>query len=481
MTGKVKNALSYTPEISYTAGMYKVFCCVTILLMAVLYGDVQEDLLNRPIAKGTLLSERYIGAIGVMEYSCANGMKVAVKSTLTGGEEGEVLVNLFAKGGWIVCAEDERASAKYAGTIGLESGLEGMGPYQLTQFLTDNGVDLSIRTRQCQRSLEGSCPRESLAAFFKVIHHLFASPAFTREGFAKVMESSKDAVLYRAYDCESLFEDLYYALNTSGDPAFKPRLERELENVDFQKAHKVFEASFTVPRDFTCVVVGPVTFEEVKDLAARYLASIPDKASSNLWACMPPHPTFPTSIQKKTIACGSDEESLTRITFSMVQPLDAHDMQNIEFLSQVIETRLRNVFLDNMDSTYGVDVSYIFPLYPYVSPAYLTVQYRCPEDLQPKLLQRTLLEIGDLQRRGPSLEEIQAVKTLFRRMDRFWSGNDGYWLATISNYYKWGWDPNLIADETTTYGGNTPDSVKEYLKALFSVDVYTVATMVPAR
>lgn len=454
--------------------MYKVLSIFGLFLAVMVFGEENPS-------GGAIVSERYIGAVGVMEYVMSNGMKVAVKSTLSQSDDAPVLVSLFAKGGWIVCTERDRASAKYAGTIALESGFPDMPPSDLARYVAEHNIDLSVRTRQCLRTVEGSCGRNELAALFSLVYRLMATPAFTHEGFEKVLQNSKDAGQYRAYDCEALYEDLFYALNTNGSDAYKYRLDKELAHVDFERAHRLFVESFMVPGDFTCVVVGPVTFEEVKAIAMKYLATIPAQPSSDLWRCPPPTLPFPDTIQKKTIACGDDEESLVRITFSMVQPYTPAAMQNLDYLSQVIEIRLRHVFLENMQSTYGVDVSYIFPLHPYTVPAYLVVQYRCPEKLDSKLLQRTLLEISDLQQRGPSLEEIHTVQVLLRRMNRYWSQDESYWLAAIGNYYKWGWDPSLIVDETRTYEENTPVTTKTALEALFSTDAYTVATMVRRR
>ena len=451
------------------------FILVGIHVFSIDNDSIEKTLLTVTTEPGAIVAEKVIEELNITELLLSNGMKVCLKPT--NSYDDEILLNLFALGGWLSFPVEQRASAKYAGTIALASGLGTIDAANLTKFMFKYSVEFSVRTRLDQRSLEASCPVNSTEYLLAIIREYFSHPRYEEQGLAIVMQNTRDAVHHRSRDCDAYFEDLFNALNSQEHPALKPTTESELDNVNVKDSQNIFQQSFSSPEEFTCVIVGRFDVETLKPLILRHLASIPPKPQSPIWQQETIPMPFPKGIVTHEGSCHHNNEGLTRLTFPITLEITPSSFHELEFATQIIETLLRNHLRDTMGTTQAVDVGYVFPLYPRLHPVWLTLQFRSSPKLVKPILNTILKEMKKLWENGPKHKDVEAVNVLFERINTFWNQENSYWLATLSNYYRWQWDPATLNAAQKRLESLSLQELHQILKKTFTIDNYTVVTM----
>ena len=411
---------------------------------------------------------------GITDLILPNGLRVVLKPM---PESDETLLHMFADGGSTAFPLDQKAEAKYCGTFAIESGLPNVSVEALWDFNFKYSVEIAVRTRPFQRKVECTVPSAYVAQALAVVHHLFLDAEVTEPGIARVLQSTVDAVRYRAVDCDFQFEDLYLALNSGGHPLLLPTSAEQLNNISYEDAQAAFIRSFRNPSQFTMVIVGDFTIDSILPTVLRYLGTIPEAPSDTLWPGPDIRLRFPSQRIEKSLRCGMQEETLSRITSLVTLPLTQTNIHAFEIATQILESRLRSTLNKHTTASFGVDVQYHFPLFPRIAPVWLTVQFRCPRERISEVEKLCIEEMRTLQENPPSAEEMLAVQTLIHRVDAFWLQQNSYWLQTLSNYLQWNWTPDCVADGCHVVDTITPETIHNILRQSYSTESYTLLNL----
>jgi zinc protease len=418
-----------------------------------------------------IVQERSLPALGATELTLANGVRVCLKPTTF--DEDEILIQAFAPGGFTTLSPAKRASAELAPAIAWESGIGGITAQQWSRTLLGLDIDLATHVGPYDHSIEGVAPPEKLADLMRMLGSVFTAPQFSQSAVTKVSERMRESVKHQADDVEQRFEYAAKAINSSDLPALRLLTESEIMGIDFAAAESFYRNEFLNPKALTFVVVGDFTIEEIKPLVVEHLAGIPsvkaDTRSAPILEC-----PFPKEVRHGYVKGKEARDSLTCITFCIEGATKAEDLRLWETMTQVLETRLRRAFLDEVGSTHGIDVALELPLHPLCTPIWLTLQFRCNPDKINRLVEVALREIREMQRQGPTAEDLKTAIELQSCNDLFWEGENSYWLALLSNHYR-----QVLRLETLGQDSAAPtlESVTTLLRTALDLSRYTVVTL----
>ena len=393
---------------------------------------------------GEIVAVDTVDALELTTLTLSNGMRVVIKQIPEDSEE--VLVRIVALGGFTAVPPAQRASAQLAPEIAWQSGFSEMSYREVTRLLAAYSIEVDQRVGMYDRTISGLGDPDTVDFLLMICHLLFIAHHFDRSSIGPVVKQTRESIRRQRQDCEFLLDEVLRGINTGRASTVRPLSEQQLESLSYDDARRIYKSMWTDPSAFYCIIVGDITVEEVKPSVLKFLASIPQPASPTLHVAAASPVMFPESIAKKTIRCGKGTENLTRISYPIVATIDQQTISDLEFTSQTIETRLREVVREEMGSTLGVDVAYEFPLFPYLRGGWLSVQYRSETPDVSRLADIIHREVQTLRLDGPSDEEVLAVRQLLYRSDRFWDKDNNYWLAMLTNYANWGWDFRGILD-----------------------------------
>lgn len=413
--------------------------------------------------------------IDAVEFKLDNGMVVCLKPTKN--EVNDVQIKFGALGGYSVIAEQERPSAQIAAEAAWQSGTRTMTTDQFSVYLYEHSLEFEPKILPFSRIVDGVALSETVEFFFKCIQMLFTEQQFSEEGWNAAQKEMKIVTTREANDYDHVFEAKFLQFNTDSLPALKPMTVDDLAKANFTTAKEFFQRCFKNPSEFVCIVVGDIDTNEVMRLAKKYLGVIPQQSPSRL--NMPISAPFPKGISKTKIQLGKQPSCLTKLTFPLLIKVEESNIQIISFISQVIEARLKRTLTEKMKHAYGIDVSYDFPVYPYLNNPWISIRYRCETGDSPQIKETLLQELARLFKDGVSSKEIESVKILELGSQEFWQNDNLYWVSMLLNYYLWGWNPEGIDYRNNPIKSLSKSQVDQFLKLAISLEHFSEFTAFP--
>lgn len=453
-----------------------LFLFAMCFLLSRSFGFGIEELVSTPDPKN--IEIKRLESINAVQVKLSNGMTFALKTT--DSDTDEVFFKIAALGGFGSLSQKNFYSGAFADKIALESGMGGMTSDQVSVFLYENALEFVLQITPFSRVIEGEGQVESIEAFLRAVNMVFTQQQFTEEGFAAAKVLSKDIINKLNKDSDHAYEVVFLRVNTQNFPPLRQLTVDDVEKVKFDKAKAFFQRSFSDPGEFFGVITGNFDVEKTIQLIEKYLGVIPrpEKGSRLKKTFAVP---FPQGITETTINLPKQSSCLTHITFPLQIEINETTIGEIAFMSQVIEARLRRVIMEKMNFSYGVDVSYEFPIYPFLVNPWISIRYRCEDNYIRPIKAIVLAELKNLQLKGVTAEEVAAIKKLEQGSQEFWLNDDFYLLSMLSNYYLWGWNPEKIDYRNTSIYKINVERVNQLLKKAINLNNYSIIRSVPAK
>lgn len=447
--------------------LFKNILCFFLCVIIVAMGCHAEE--PSPL----IIEQKDLKKINAVQLKLSNGMTFCLKPT--DSESNEVFFKLSALGGYASANYKKFFSGKLADRIALESGIGNMSSDQFSVFLYKNALEFILEITPFSRTIEGEGLESSVEAFLQSVNMVFTEQHLTEEGFNEAIILTKNIIEKLRNDSDSAYEEAFLRVNTQNYRFLRPLTVEDLSKVNLEQAKSSFHRGFSDPSDFFCVITGNFDVEKVIMLIKKYIAPIP-KPEIGSRLEKPFSVPFPPGITETVIKIPTLPNCLTHVTFPLQVVVNEQNINEIAFMCQIIEGRLRNQITNKMDLSYGVDVSYEFPIYPFLNNPWISIRYRCEDQKICQLKEIVLAELRRLQMNGASADELATIKKLEKGSQEFWLKDDFYWVSMLSNYYLWGWDPEKIDQENTAIYSLGLQSLNALLKRAISLNNYSVIT-----
>ena len=129
-----------------------------------------------------------------------------------------------------------------------------------------------------------------------------------------------------------------------------------------------------------------------------------------------------------------------------------------------------------MNLSYGVDVSYEFPVYPFLDNPWISIRYRCEQKILSSLKEIVISELRRLQAKGTTSVDVAKIKKLEEGGQEFWLKDDFYWVSMLTNYYLWGWNPEKIDYKNKSIRNLSVEAINSLIKNAITLNNYSVIT-----
>ncbi len=423
-----------------------------------------------------IVETREFPAVNLTQLRLGNGMTVWLKPT--DYENDEIVIKLAALGGYASLPAADRPSGELAASIAWESGMGKLSGDQLSVLLYENSLDFAPKIQAFSRTIDGTSGNNGLGVFFHCVQMLFTQQKMSAAGMDIALANAKDSFGKMASDYEHIFETLFLKINTQGMPALQPLASADLAKVKLAVTKEFFHRAFSDPAEFVCVVVGSFDLPRMKALIKRYLGAIPKLKPAEGFVKNFGQ-VFPKGVTQQQINLPKRTDALTSLTFPWRKPMDEEGMYKMSFSCQVIEAHLRRVIIERMKLSYGIDVLYEFPFYPYLDCPWISIRFRCDADRVQPLRELIMAELKHLQEKGITQDDVEAIQHLEAGSNEFWLHDNFYWMSMLTNYYLWKWDPQWIYRGAAMMQDLAPATINALLKTAISLDNYSAITANP--
>lgn len=399
-------------------------------------------------------------------------MKVVLKQTKF--DPDEIYLRIAAPRGYVYLPEKLRPAAQSLHEIIWESGIGTMTGDELSVFLFEEGVDLNFEIAPAERYIEGEGRAETAPVLFRLIQDLFLVNRIEPDQLPKIRDRLKQSIERQSCDLSCRFDKLFYQVNTLSYAPLEKTPSSAIDLITLENAQKVLHGAFHDPSEFVAVIVGDFALDSMLALVEKTLGAIPVAKRTNIWT-EPPVLTFPTGQETKSFPQAPDAEILTRVSFPITATINETNIRVLDLLTETIEARLKEELNKRYRKPYSLDVSYEFPLYPFMDKPWMTIQFRS-EKLSSEVLTQVILDqLKDLKTNGLKDDDLAVAEILNKQSDDYWEADNQFWLSVLSQYYMLGWDKDRIIknyNENKVDKAQMSKAVREY----FPIDNYTIVT-----
>ena len=308
--------------------------------------------LMEPPEPAGITSEREL-AREIMEFTLANGVRVLYKQTDI--HAGHVTLGATSPGGESLLEPDEFIGWDIPETAMSLSGVGSLSASQYQQFLSGKTLEIGPFIEATREGFNGAAATEDLEHAFAYMHLTMAQPRIDPVSLDIVLDSWRNLLESKDQSTRALATQALYNARYGDSLHFSygPTLKR-LDGISASGITQLLAARYANAADFTFMVVGDVEPATVKDLAQRYLGTLPAAAATEAWRNLEPPP--PERVIQQNLAAGTTGEGQLFTSFTTPSEPSLALVHELAVLEEVVLARLLNHIREELSATYSPEV-----------------------------------------------------------------------------------------------------------------------------
>jgi zinc protease len=434
---------------------------------------VATSLMAEPPKAGSIVGERKLAEIGVIELTLSNGVKVILKPT--DFKNDDVSISAMRFGGQSLL--DDKYTARYAAASESVMGVNGFSPTELQKVLAGKSVAVQANSGLYVDHIGGSAGSSDIETMLQLLYLRMTSPRRDDTLFKAFVSRSQDSAKNAMARPESVFEDSAIAALYNDHPRLQRMAKPEdFTHIDLDKAAGFFNQRFGSAKDLTFIMVGSFDVEKVKPLLASYLGGLPVADVVAEYRDLGIRPV--TGVVKKDIHVGTEPKSKVEIAFTGPMTYSLEGSTRFYMLLEVLNLRINDVLREKLSLIYSGGVSGQFERTPY--PHYAIVaNLPCAPENTDKVAAALFAEIEKLKTEGPQLADISKVKQQWLEQHKIDLRTNSYWQTILQDATLYGTNPaNVLSFETRVYDVSAAQ-LQELAKQYFNQENYAQFVQYP--
>ncbi|MBQ9285624.1 MAG: insulinase family protein [Bacteroidaceae bacterium] len=203
----------------------------------------------------------------------SNGVKVIMK--VTDFKDDEIRMMAWSEGGMGRYPVSERVNLEaFDGVMG-RSKLGGFTSTELTKALAGKNVRSNAGVSLREESFSGFSSKKDIQTLFELIYMTFQPREKDEEAVASYLASMREELRNKDLDPMSSLSDSIQATLYGHNPRLQPMTEAEVDQVSYDRILEMWADRFADASDFTFMFLGNIDEAQIRDLAAKYLATLP--------------------------------------------------------------------------------------------------------------------------------------------------------------------------------------------------------------
>ncbi len=339
----------------------------------------------------------------VLEYD--NGVRVVFNATNI--VDNSISFEARRAGGLRDVADGDVVSAMAAGAVVGASGAGDFGPVELAAFLDDKEVALERSIGVFEERMSGSSSTDDLETLLQLIHLAITAPRvdglFLERYVDEVLPFAENPGLDPGYAEFVALSNARY-----DDPRFLPATPEALRALEVAGVERVYRERFGDAGGFTFAFTGDLPNGRLRELAGRYLGSLPGSGARPPQPIVEPPP--PPGIVRTAVTAGQSESAAVTFEFTAPGGTDPRLDVLAAVAQEIVDVRLGDTIREELGDTYSPTASVAVGPgpEPYIE-TYLS-NTTGPDDVD-EVANAVLAQLADLRDRGPSDAEFTAART----------------------------------------------------------------------
>ncbi|RZA01038.1 MAG: insulinase family protein [Sphingobacteriaceae bacterium] len=424
--------------------------------------EKDEPILDKLPDAGKVVKTEQDSSIIVTRLTLSNGVKVILKPTDFANDQ--ILISGYSFGGTSLASDADLVSAKLADQIIPVSGIGNITQTQLFKRLNGKKANISPYISEFTQGISGSTNTEDFEMAMQLLYLYFTQPRKDATTWQEEIKQQKAAVMKKAIDPLSAYQDTASAILTNHNPRVKSFTITDLEKASLDKAYQFYKDRFADASGFTFTFVGSFDVKSITPYLEAYLGSLPSTNKNETYKNWKVYPQ-PGKVNK-TISKGTNEKASVQLTYSGSYDYNEDNNLQMAALEEAINMKL-GARLTEEEGAFAPGASVNYTKIP-EGRYEITVYFDATPANVDKLINVAFEEINKLKANGAddkeiknfTLKEAQQTKANFRQ-NIFWAG---YLNSTSQNQE----DPAKLISYVQSLSKVTAQSTKEAANKYFS-------------
>lgn len=427
--------------------------------------EIQRDLITKEPKKGKIKSITYDKDFGTTTWLLKNGVTVIFKPT--DFKSDEILMSAFSPGGISkVKKTEDLITANLATSIVGNNGVGNFSQIDLNKALTGKVASVSPSISNYEEGFRGQSSVEDFETMLQLVYLYFTSPRKDDDAYEALLNMFKTSLANSANDPRKTFQDSVSVMLSNRHPRTVVLNLEALDQLNQDKALKIFKDRFAIPGDFTFVFTGNVNTdsEEVQNAVLTYLGGLKSKRKKEKITDHKMY--FPRGLVENHFSRSMQITKASNfILYSGHMSYNLDNVVTMTALGNVLSMRYLESIREKEGGSYGVGVRGSLNKEP-INQAAILMQFDTDPDKQEHLMSIIHKEVDEIVENGPRADDLQKVKeNMLKKISEDLKDNN-WWSRIIKSYQTEGL--NYVNDYQTAVESLSAEKLQTTLQKLVS-------------
>ena len=203
----------------------------------------------------------------------SNGVKVIMKQT--DYKDDEIRMVAWSEGGNGRYPDSERINLQAFDGVAGHSKIGGFTSTELQKALAGKNVHSSADVDVRDESFSGFSSKKDIQTLFELIYMTFLPREKDEDAVGAYKDQLRENLRNKALNPLSSLNDSIQATLLGHHPRINPMTEAEVDQINYDRILEMWNDRFADASDFTFVFLGNIDEQQIRELAAQYLATLP--------------------------------------------------------------------------------------------------------------------------------------------------------------------------------------------------------------
>jgi len=426
------------------------------------YEDITggPDLISEPLSGAAVIKTVSLPQFSATEWTLANGAKVVFRHAEF--EKDNVTLSGYAFGGSSLYADSLVPSLTLFPQVISMYGAGEFDNVTLTKMLAGKKASVSLGLQEIMQTVSGSSTPKDFETMMQLLYLRFARPNYNKEAYDAIVGRYIAVVTAMQKNPNKIMSDSLSLNLTNYHPRTFIMTPESMKKIRYEDVNYIYGTAFDDASGFTFFITGNIEESVARDMAMKYIGSLPSKQLNETWKDLgirQPIGTVrkeipvPLAVPKATVIMSYTEEEKYKPA-NYISKMVLKGILDLVYTEKVREDE---------GGTYGVSVEANSEMRP-VEKAGLFIAFECDPERASELKAIIYRELQEIAVNGPTQVNLdKTVSNLLKTREEDLLHNS-YWANTIRSYYLTGIDKNADKNFTNILKGLTVKDIKKMVK-----------------
>ena len=438
--------------------------------------NVKDEPLMTTLPKaGKIVKEEKNDLFGYTELTLSNGAKVVLKQTDL--KKDQVLLRSEGFGGSALYGEKDYANIKMFDDVIEASGLGNFSHTELEKALAGKIASVSLSLGANRVNINGSSTPKDVETMLQLTYLYFTNIAKDQKSYDNTMQTAEVNLKNRLLQPEAVLQDSLTATMTNHNPRNKALTVEDLKQVGYDRILQMAKEQTANAAAFTFTIIGNYDEQAIRPLIETYLASLPAQKE------VVKSPNVSTDF-KGVVINNFKQKGETPKAYAVMDwytkamPLTAENDVKMDMIGQILDMEYLKKIREDASAAYTVQSLSNIDRDDFETTAQILAICPMKPEKADIAIQILRDEVTALSKTCDP-DKLTKVKEYMLKSHADQLKQNGYWLAVINAWRKWGID--FHSNYEKLVNAQTPETISATAAEILKAGNRAEVIMLPAE